>query len=307
MLATRLKDALELIPKTVSEQDGQDSVALTQGNIHEALAAARRLSDVSPKLQTVPVRTVHHLSCTGGTLVSKCIASMANTLVLNEVDFQSPIPSRNGFGNFAPTDAVSLLRQGDNDVGAEEIANLFADTVATLRHREWRRGRDLVLRDHTHSYFLWGEEVRDGPTMKEILETRFPVRALVTIRDPIDTFASIVKNEWHTHFRPSTFDEFCRRHLLFLKSYRDVPIIKYEAFVSQPKQIMKEICRVLELDYFEQFTGVFDSFDFSGDSGRSSGEISPRPRSEAAEALKEEARASRHYSDLISETGYTPI
>ncbi|MEO1475616.1 MAG: hypothetical protein AAFS13_04475, partial [Pseudomonadota bacterium] len=37
-----------------------------------------RLSDVAPLKSAMPVRTIHHLSCTGGTMITKCVASMAN-------------------------------------------------------------------------------------------------------------------------------------------------------------------------------------------------------------------------------------
>jgi len=305
-LLAELNSILEGIEASTTPPSKAAKTASDQ-SVKDLLNDLVRLSTVAPLKSAMPVRTIHHLSCTGGTMIAKCVASMANVLVLNEIDFQSPIPSRDGTANFAPTDAVSLLRQAGDDVSPDDIADLFATTIETLRDHEWRRGRDLVLRDHTHSHFLWGDDIRDGPTLKETLEARLPVLSLVTIRDPIDTYASIVKNGWHTHFQPSTFDEFCRRHLLFLERYKGVPIVKYEAFVSRPKQVMQKICRVLHLDYFESFIDVFDSFQFSGDSGRSGAIIERRPRSEAAEDLRDEAIASKHYSELLSKTDYVAM
>ena len=280
-------------------------------DLNSALSRALELAQSAQNENAIDrpetVRTIHHLSCMGGTLITKCVASMANTLVLNEIDFQSPIPTRKTTANFAPTDAVSLLRQGDTDVSTAVISKLFTDTVATLLGEERKCGRNLVLRDHSHGHFLWGPSVRAGPTLRDLLHDRFEVKSVVTIRDPVDSYVSMVKAGWHTHFHPSTFDEYCRRYLKFLESYRGVPVIKYEAFAARPKQVMRRMCRLLDLEYFADFKEVFDSFQFSGDSGRSSAVIATRKRAAEAENLRIEARSSNYYKTVIELTKYDAL
>ena len=62
-----------------------------------------------------PIRTIHHFACTGGTLISKCIATMPNTQMLSEVDplstmLQSKKPK------FALTDIIILMQQSTRGI-----------------------------------------------------------------------------------------------------------------------------------------------------------------------------------------------
>ena len=39
-----------------------------------------------------PYRVLHHMACTGGTLISRCLATMPNVVLLSEIDPLSAIP-----------------------------------------------------------------------------------------------------------------------------------------------------------------------------------------------------------------------
>ena len=253
-----------------------------------------------------PLRTVHHLSCTGGTLITKCIASMANVLVLNEIDMHSPM---SGFNQrdpaFSPTDLISLLRQGDPNLSNDLVSELFRTNLDVIRRNQSSIGRSLVLRDHSHSRFLTGERVSTRPTLLENVRRVGAVRSLVTVRNPIHSYASMTLNEWHKDFSPATFDEYCRRYLSFLDAHDDVPQIKYESFVSAPHETMKEICRVLELTYFQGFEDVYGVFRFSGDSGRSRPDkISVPDDRPISPDLQEQVSQSTHYLALAERLEY---
>ena len=251
------------------------------------------------------IRTIHHFACTGGTLFSKCIASMPNTMVLNEVNpFYRSMPKRAGVG-FTPTDLISLVHQSGEDLDTEVIRTVFMTGLAAIQKENWRTGRSLVIRDHTHSQYLTKNSQSGHETTLGILKTRFRVLSLVTVRDPIDSFLSLKRNGWSTHFQPSTFDEYCARYLKFLSDYQDVPTIRYEDFISHPKRTMREICAILKLDYNDKFQNLFSSFRFSGDSGRISSEISKRPRLEMSEEFLQMVSASDKYIELANLNGYT--
>lgn len=280
-------------------------------------AARKSIKSLQKKFETRPrgmsgrplVRTIHHLSCTGGTLITKCIASMANVIVLNEIDLQSSqVPSVRGQFPFTPTDMVALLRQGDRFVPDEELINLFLAGVQAIAEDERRRGRNLVLRDHTHSHFLTGSEPRSTPTLRELVCREFPTASIVTVRDPVESFLSMKKQNWHQSFEPSTFEEYCRRYLHFLHCYKTVKIIKYEDLVEAPQQVMQVICDELDLEYFEQFEEVYGVFRFSGDSGRRgrSG-IASRPRRELEDSFIVEAGQAPSYDELARTLGYAMI
>ena len=268
------------------------------------LSTAEKLCAVRGSLLAEPVRTIHHLSCTGGTLLSKCIASMSNVLLLNEIDYSSDIIRSRKHPQFTPTDLISILHQSDAGDDPDIVEQLFVSDISLLLAEQTKIGRVLVLRDHSHSHFLVNDVKPERPTLLELARQHFAVKSMVSVRDPVDSYASMALMGWHKHFSPSTFDEYCRRYILFLDRHKDVPVIKYEDFVEEPKSVMQEICRLLELEYFSGFESVYDSFHFSGDSGRKGGEIKPRARRPFLPAYVEEIAQSENYQVLRHRLGY---
>ncbi len=272
-----------------------------------SLKTAMALCKPRRRLTNEPIRTLHQLSCTGGTMLAKCIASMSNVLLLNEIDFTSPLIRKRKASLFSPTDMVSLIRQGDENADADLIRRVFVTDISLLLKEQANIGRVLVLRDHSHSHFLTADSDIDAPTLYETVTANFDVKSLVSVRDPIDSYASMVDKNWHKHFLPSTFDEYCRRYLIFLDRHEGAPIVKYEDFVIRPQETMKQMCGLLALDYFSKFADVFDSFDFSGDSGRRGATIEPRERRELTPELKEEIVRSEHHRKLCERLVYDPL
>lgn len=265
--------------------------------------AMRALRDIAPE-PPQPIRTIHHFSCTGGTMLAKCIASMANTVVLNEVDPLSAIPFRGDLDRFNPTDLVALMHQSGSPPEPDLVAKLFGNSIEQVATTLNQTGKKLVLRDHTHGHFLYGAGRDNRYTLKRILENaELPLLSLITVRHPVRSYQSMVKAGWDGHLTPNTFDEYCQRYLSFLQIYSGVPIVQYEDFVAAPDRVMQTICGHLELDYFAGFQEVFDSFKFSGDSGRSSGTIEPRPHSPIDEAIRAQLNCSS-YRELVKKLNY---
>ena len=265
--------------------------------------AIQKLSEI----ETAPplhIRTIHHFSCTGGTMLAKCIASMANTVVLNEVDPLSAIPFRGDLDRFNPTDLVALMHQSGSPPEPDLVARLFGNSIEQVASTLNQTGKTLVLRDHTHGHFLYGAGRDNRYTLKRILENAdLPLLSLITVRHPVRSYQSMVKMGWDGHLTPNTFDEYCQRYLSFLEAYSGVPVVQYESFVAAPNDVMQTICGHLELDYFPGFQEVFDSFKFSGDSGRTSGTIEPRPNSPIDDAIREQLNCSS-YRELVKKLNY---
>jgi len=300
-LSRSIDEVLGLLGTDLNVKTGRLNKSDTlPGLLEECLS----LCEKAGKQKSEPIRTIHHLSCTGGTLLAKCIASMPNVLVLNEVDPLSPLPFKRDKPSFTPTDMISLLRQGDSDISSDLIGRLFIHDLEIIREEQSKIGRSLVLRDHSHSHFLTGDTVAARPTLRDMIAQHFPIKSLVTVRDPVDSYLSMKKNGWHQHLTPPDFEEYCRRYLLFLEKYEGVEIIRYEDFVADPKATMRRICDVLELDYSDMFAEAFDTFQFSGDSGRSGGVIEARPRRKTDKGTVEILGSSREYTNLSLALGY---
>ena len=254
----------------------------------------------SLKLEQLPVRLIHHLACTGGTLISRCIAAQPDTWVLSEVDPLSPFVP----GGFLPTDLIGLSRFGSRPADTETQIELFQAGLAVLYAQARRQGVHLVLRDHSHGQFNFGEAVAERPTLRAIVEGVYPTRALVTMRHPFDTFLSLQDTGWVKHFSPPTIDEYARRVHAFLDAHAGCPLIRYEDFVADPAATMQRICEVLGLGYNPDFIESFAAIELSGDSGRRGDRISPRPRRAYPPVLEEEARASEAFQTLLDRLDY---
>lgn len=254
-----------------------------------------------------PIRTIHHLSCTGGTLITKCLAAMPNVMVLNEVDPLSTMANRAGKPTFSPTDMVALVRQGNRNVSEELLIKLFLENLKFLHGEFGAVGKRILLRDHSHSHFLHGDTLPKRPSLLAMVAREFATRSVVTVRDPVDSFLSVQNLGWLRFFKPSTFDEYCRRYLAFLDAYEDVPIVRYEDFVNDPPRVIFDICQILGLKYSDMFMETFDTFQLSGDSGRSSNVIEARPRRAYDAQFISAVNESLYYSKLIRRLGYSAI
>jgi hypothetical protein len=253
-----------------------------------------------------PIRTIHHFACTGGTLISKCIASMPNTQLLSEVDPLSTPVSPSADLQFAPTDMITLMRHSTRGTSVELIVELFLSNLEIVYTESLNTGLRLVLRDHAHSHYCRGSKVPERLNLLRLVAARFPTLSVVTVRDPIDSYLSLKTNEW-VHFTPSTFDEYCARYIAFIEAYRDVPVIRFEDFTHEPKTEMSKICDFLDLPFNPDFCDLFGVHQISGDSGRAGNKIEPRSRRFIDAVLINEIEASANYQLLRSKLGYLSI
>jgi hypothetical protein len=226
-----------------------------------------------------PFRTLHHFACTGGTLISKAVSALPNTVLLSEIDPLSSvnIQSRSEPVPFAPTDILSGLNYSERPIDQCTYIEVFCAGINALLGNLTRQGYTLVIRDHAHSQFCTDVTADDRPTLSEILQTQRPVLGQITVRHPLDSFISLIKNKW-LHFNPATLDDYARRYLQFLDRLDGFPIVHYERFVLSPKEILSEIADNLALPKSDLSMDFMHIMRVSGDSGRKSEVIEPRPR-----------------------------
>lgn len=302
MAIERVEAALKLCRSAPSQSTSPVEPLM---NAAEHIAASLALCRLEAAIANEPIRTLHHFSCTGGTLFAKCVASMANVLVLNEIDPHSPLGSAASQGTpaFTPTDMISLLRQADPNLSGDMITELFLHDIAVIRDEQAKIGRRVVLRDHSHGHFLTGETVRNERTLQELVAEVFPVRSVVTVRHPADSYASMEKRNWHRHFAPSSFAEYCGRYEQFLDRYHGVPIIRYEDLTAEPEKTMTTLCKHLDLPFNSGFETCFNVFKFSGDSGRKADTIVTRPGDERVRQRVSHG-LGQPYRRLLDRLGY---
>ena len=251
--------------------------------------------------QPAPLRTIHHLACTGGTLISRCLAAQPNTQVLSEVDPLSPFVP----GGFLPTDLIGLSRFSSRPAERETQIQLFLAGLRVLHDQAARDGLHLILREHSHGLFHFSDAIPDRPGLREILSRAFPVKSLISVRHPLDAYLSLQDTGWVQHFSPPTLDEYARRYHAFLDTDQDGEPIRYEDVVADPHASMQHICERLDLRYTPDFVDTFSAIALSGDSGRRGDVISPRPRRAHPPTLEQEARASEAFMTLLERLHYS--
>lgn len=248
------------------------------------------------------LRSIHHFACTGGTLISRCIAAMANTQVLSEVD---PLSAMEDGRAFTPTDLIGLARAGSRPPDQGILVKIFLAGLDVLAQEAHRTGVVLVLRDHAHGQFCFGALIPGRPTLRDMLKTDYDLHMLVSVRHPLDSWLSLSKRGWHQAISAG-LDDYAGRYMAFLDHYDGVEILRYEDFVADPETRMQRVCEVLSLSYNEDFRQIFPALRLSGDSGRRGSVISPRPRRPIPDELMADIGQSSAYATLCERLGYSP-
>ena len=253
-----------------------------------------------------PVRSLHHLACTGGTLIAKCLAALPGVVLLNEIDPLSRLRLADPRSKppFAPTDLFISLHQSLRRVDESVIADGFRAAVGSVAAGLSRKGQILLIRDHAHSHFCARVDPAGRPSLHEILSAdRAPLSA-VTIRHPLDSFASLHREGW-IHFTPQTLAEYSLRYMAFLDRHADLPVLRYEDFVADPGRELENLCRILKLPFHPAAIELIPIIRVSGDSGRASAQIAPRPRRDLPEEIAAQ-RGSYDYLSLCRRLDYEP-
>ncbi|MFD2113976.1 sulfotransferase [Thiorhodococcus fuscus] len=295
-----IDSALGLLQDYADQSGPSDAKALAQP-LPSLLEQCQTLLAEAEVQEPPPVRTLHHLACTGGTLISRCIAAQPNTQVLSEVDPLSPFVP----GGFLPTDLIGLSRFSSRPADQETQIQLFLAGLRVLYDQTTRDGQHLILRDHSHGHFNFSDTVQERPSLREIVSRAFPVKSLISVRHPFDSYLSLQDTGWVQHFTPPTLDEYAKRYHAFLDTYRHCERIRYEDFVADPEAIMQKICNALVLGYSPDFPDTFYAIELSGDSGRRGDVIGPRPRRTHPQTLEQEARDSESFMNLLTRLDYS--
>lgn len=302
-----------LLPLLHSLDEALDMLRDYSGTLGETTAPAEPLPSLLKKCEDAcaaiegpqPLRIIHHFACTGGTVMSKALFALPNTIVLSEIDPLSEIMLRKDIKvPFAPTDLIFALRHSVRPVADQTIIATFLEGLAAAKTGLEKDGQHLILRDHSHSHFCReGVEFDMRPSLREMVAERFNLRSLVTIRHPLDSFLSLVSNKW-VHFKPGTLEEYCRRYLAFLDRHEGAPVVLYEDFTADPDAVLEQMCAHLGLKFSPLAINLIALIRMSGDSGRQDTQIGPRPRREVPAEIDAQRGESSSYQALCARFGY---
>ncbi|QNI99004.1 hypothetical protein SynA1562_00138 [Synechococcus sp. A15-62] len=289
---TLMSASLRASPKLHRDESVGFCIAKERNQISQRLSATHKKP---------VIRSIHHLACTGGTLISKCLASMCNVALVGEIN-----PFNETGTKYELTNPLLLLRNNYRKLTEEEIMEAFKEQIANVYRICKNDDVDLILRDHSHTDFFIGDKISKICPIKDGLGDDYELISVVTIRHPLDSYLSMLFNGWEKQFYPNDINEYSKRYMCFLDKYSDLPLIRYEDFCANPVSTMQSICEILELQFNEDFLQEFGDHKLSGDSGRSGTKsIEQRSRRKMPQGLEESLQKSEYYFKLIEKLGYS--
>lgn len=302
-----LRNMMSELQSSISEIQADESLSnalsntLSASNAESLLAQCEQaLGDVNTKPK---LRIIHHLACSGGTLISKCISALPNVYLLSELHPTTTLHMGGGKPKFLPADVTTQARYA-NVPDVNDLAwKIFESNIQLALKHVSSFGGHLVIRDHTHSDFCVGADVAENSSIVRHLAPYFDILRVATIRNPIDAYLSLVSNNWE-HFEPKGFEEYCMRVQSFLNEFKHNQVIKYEDIVKEPQKNIKKIASKLELPYSDSFIDTFSAFTVTGDSGRSGATISERSRREIPQPLMKEIKQSKSFQRIATKLKY---
>ncbi len=280
----------------------EDSVAFAssatiQGSGFDSRSVPK--SAIKPK-----IRVLHHMARTGGTVISKCLASMDNIMLLSEIHPQ-------GTKHFNP------LKQALEWFGlfsSEEIEQLekdrvgFNETVELIRVRAHETKRDLVIRDWSHLDFTAVPFLADRSyrlTTANVLKADFDVIHTATVRHPIDQWLSL--RRLATMAGKLNLDEFLRDCRRFAETVRNIGFARYEDFTHNPDATLQDLCQRLDLSFDPTYRQRWNAYrNITGDVGPNLpiNDIAPRKRGPMEPGLLDRLEENKDYWVVLDILGY---
>jgi hypothetical protein len=250
------------------------------------------------------LRTIHHLACTGGTVICKAINSMNNTIVISEIN-----PNRLQY-RFNPFDPTQLLLGNPRLQNNKALrSNIFLGRVMECHKISKNINCNLILRDHSDSDYMMAKDIgsiKNRSSLLDILLKHFDISSILSIRDPVESYISASSRGWTKSV--IDFDDYCRRFELIVETYSSLgcKIVRYEDFCENPHNTMKIICEYFDISLNDNFEENFFKSQMTGDSGRGKSlkRIQTLEPKVLPQKLKDEALYSKAYLRIANMFNY---
>jgi hypothetical protein len=259
---------------------------------------------------TIPtVRVLLHLARTGGTLISRCLASMNGVAVLSEIH---PAGSAIHYPFYDPLEQAmrwyDLIEPAERERLGRTTPERFAAAIALIRERAEARGLALVIRDWTQLDYLGTPFRRETAPRSETiaaLEGRFAIRAFASVRHPIGQWLSLRRVPGTKEL---TLEGFLAGYRRFAEEAVRIGFVRYEDFTAQPEATLREIADALELTYDPGFVDRWADYrNMTGDTpapGDDGTRIAPAKARALPPGLVERFTAFDDFNTAIGMLGY---
>lgn len=255
------------------------------------------------------LNTIHHMPATGGTIISKAIAAVTNSILLSEINPAASIHDPNNVLKFKPAGLLEHLVNASGEISPKLKRKYFLCQLEICMTRAMYLNRPLLLREHSIGAFKF--PVNRSVLLKYLDEESITHQSILSVRHPLDSFISSLKRGWLKRLTSDgkNFEEYCQSLLMFSEYMIARPgagVIRYEDFCIAPDTAMKAAGEIYGLDIeLDNMKNVM-SIPATGLSGRKSETIEVRERQDVSESLSAEAHSSVTYQEYCARFGYEP-
>jgi hypothetical protein len=252
-----------------------------------------------------------HPACSGGSIIYRYLVSTFGWWGISEVGHQW----LNRLDLFQPVDPeLQLIMNGY--LPESKLEDTLWERIERCHVLAQSHRTRLLVREHTHQYHFDDQPPRTGACswFAERWESEHHARIpiLVSVRDPVDcwlgmqySFPDLVKYD---------FAEYCRRYERWLNiideqstSAANIHMFRYEDFVQDPAKSVEQIAEFVGVKPRQSTGSEVGQVKASGNSGRQSHVIKPRPRRSFSLGLVKSARATPEYAALCQRLNYPHI
>jgi len=260
---------------------------------------------LKPKL-----RIFSNLARTGGTLVSRCIASMDGVALLSEIH---PNGSQQGvnFNILAQAKKWYQLFQNEPLTNKRysfcEITEIIAQTVE-------KKGLHLVIRDWAHLDFMavpFFEKPYYHSRLVEVLEKNFNIIQYHLVRHPVPQWFST--DEIGIIHGKLPLEQYLEGYYRYAQLCVNNGYVRYEDFTHDPEKYVEIICMHLQLNYDPGFMKKWSEYtnitgDNHGENNRSKYDyIKPTELPVVDGFLYEQLHSSEYYTKSLELLGYDDV
>ncbi len=246
----------------------------------------------------------------GGTAISKCLASMSEIILLSEIhprgtNIINPLVQAH--------DWHGLLTSSDLRYLKDEKTISFQDTIVLIARRCVEQRKTLIIRDWAHLDFT-AIPFLSVPTYKltlaDMLAKRFEVTHTATVRHPIDQWLSLrdhLRQSQSMQGKSLTLDTFLMGYLKFAEESVRIGFTRYEDFVRSPDSQLRILCERLAISFDTHYKGRWYTYPkITGDTGETRGgaEIAQLPRRKVEPNVLDAFARNSNYNCALELLGY---
>lgn len=203
------------------------------------------------------LRLLEVYSRSGGTMINKCLGALPNVVIISEV-----CSFGGGDGIEKDAEIMTVRGQAKRWYNIELKSDGFVESILELQEYCEKNNKQLIIRDWVHALFN-KTQFNANPPMNlqtlNLLKQHTKVNVLAFARNAIDVWISS---------RQPDLAKFIESYNSYAASIskEKMPVFKYERFTENPINVMKELCKSLELEFNADFIHNYQDVKAHGDS-----------------------------------------